>query len=133
MTDKKIRTVAAILSLVAGVIHAFYIQEHFEEWWGYGLFFLVTTIAQLAYAGVLVPDTMFARLRARWFYWTGIIGNALIVAMYGVTRTMGIPLFGPHVGEVEEVTTAGVASVVIELALIVLLTMLLRRMATKEA
>jgi hypothetical protein len=33
-------TVAA-LSLLAGLIHLWVMPEHFEEWWGYGTFFLV--------------------------------------------------------------------------------------------
>ena len=30
----------AALSLVAGLIHLWVMPEHFEEWWGYGVFFL---------------------------------------------------------------------------------------------
>ncbi len=32
-------TVAA-LSLLAALIHLWVMPEHFEEWWGYGAFFL---------------------------------------------------------------------------------------------
>jgi hypothetical protein len=31
----------AALSLIAGLIHLWVMPEHFEEWWGYGTFFLV--------------------------------------------------------------------------------------------
>jgi hypothetical protein len=39
-------TVAA-LSLIAGLIHLWVVPEHFEEWWGYGVFFLVAALAQV--------------------------------------------------------------------------------------
>ena len=32
---------AAALSLLAALIHLWAMPEHFEEWWGYGTFFLV--------------------------------------------------------------------------------------------
>ena len=32
---------AAALSLLAALIHLRVMPEHFEEWWGYGTFFLV--------------------------------------------------------------------------------------------
>jgi hypothetical protein len=38
---------AASLSLAAALIHLWVMPEHFEEWWGYGTFFLATAAAQL--------------------------------------------------------------------------------------
>ena len=38
---------AATLSLLAGLIHLWVTPEHFEEWWGYGAFFLVAGAAQI--------------------------------------------------------------------------------------
>jgi hypothetical protein len=35
---------AVALSLLAALIHLRVIPEHFEEWWGYGTFFLVCAI-----------------------------------------------------------------------------------------
>src|SRR5215217_7330059 len=37
---------AAALSLLAGLIHLWVAPEHFEEWWGYGVFFLVAGAVQ---------------------------------------------------------------------------------------
>src|ERR687884_675196 len=40
---------AAALSLLAGLIHLWVTPEHFEEWWGYGAFFLVAGAAPILY------------------------------------------------------------------------------------
>jgi hypothetical protein len=37
---------AAALSLIAALTHAWAMPEHFEEWWGYGTFFLIAAAAQ---------------------------------------------------------------------------------------
>jgi hypothetical protein len=72
--------------------------EHFEEWWGYGAFFLVAALAQALYAPLVVvwPTRIVLLL--------GIGGNLTIVVLYLLTRTVGIPLFGPGAGEVEGVS-----------------------------
>lgn len=86
---------AAALSLLAALIHLWVTPEHFEEWWGYGAFFLVAALAQVLYAPlVLVWPTRIVLL-------LGIGGNLAIVVLYLLTRTVGIPLFGPGAGEVE--------------------------------
>jgi hypothetical protein len=88
---------AAALSLLAALIHLWVTPEHFEEWWGYGAFFLVAAAAQVLYAPlVLVWPTRTVLL-------LGIGGNLAIVGLYLLTRTVGIPLFGPGAGEVEGV------------------------------
>jgi hypothetical protein len=86
---------AATLSLLAALIHLWVTPGHFEEWWGYGAFFLVAALAQVLYAPlVLVWPTRIVLLG-------GIGGNLTIVVLYLLTRTVGIPLFGPGAGEVE--------------------------------
>ena len=44
----------AALSLIAGLIHLLVMPEHFEEWWGYGTFFLVAAVAQIGYVPILL-------------------------------------------------------------------------------
>jgi hypothetical protein len=44
----------AALSLLAALIHLRVMPEHFEEWWGYGTFFLVCTVAQGLYVPILL-------------------------------------------------------------------------------
>ena len=80
---------AAALSLLAALIHLWVTPEHFEEWWGYGAFFLVAALAQALYAPLVVVWPTRIVLLA------GIAGNLAIVVLYLLTRTVGIPLFGP--------------------------------------
>ena len=119
-TRQRLLSTAALLSLVAAVIHVWVMPEHFEEWWGYGLFFLLAAAAQALYTIVLLraPTTTFLRL--------GIIGNLAIIVLWVVTRTIGIPVFGPHAGEIEEIGAIDIASKLIEVLLVILLGVLLR-------
>ncbi len=86
---------AAALSLVAALVHLWVMPEHFREWWGYGAFFLVSAVAQVLYVPLLL------RRPSRAILLLGVGGNLAIVSLYLLTRTVGIPLFGPHAGEVE--------------------------------
>jgi hypothetical protein len=108
---KPILYAAAALSLVAALIHLWVAPEHFEEWWGYGAFFLVTAAAQVHYIPLLL----------RWpngvVLLGGIAGNLAIVALYLLTRTVGVPLFGPEAGEVERVGLADVCATASELGI----------------
>lgn len=112
---------AAALSVVAGLIHLVVAPEHFEEWIGYGLFFAVATVAQLMYALLIV-----AWKPTRNLLLAGIIGNGLIIGLYLVTRTFGIPFFGPHAGHVEPIGMLDTISKIIELGLIACLGVLWR-------
>jgi hypothetical protein len=89
--------VAAVLSLLAAVIHLWVVLEHFEEWWGYGTFFVVVALAQGLYALCILHRP------GRPLLLFGVAGNLAIVILWLATRTSGIPLLGPHAGEVEEV------------------------------
>jgi len=88
---------AAALSLLAALIHLWATPEHFEEWWGYGAFFLGAALAQALYAPLVLAWP------TRMVLFGGIASNLVIVALYLLTRTVGIPLFGPGAGEVEGV------------------------------
>ena len=88
---------AAALSLLAAAIHAWVVPEHLEEWWGYGAFFLVCALAQGLYALGLL------RRPSRAFLLLGVGGNLAVVILWLATRTTGIPLLGPHAGEIEGV------------------------------
>ena len=102
---------AAALSLVAALIHVWVAPEHFEEWWGYGAFFLVTGAAQVLYIPLLLRWPNGAVLLL------SIAGNLAIVALYLLTRTVGVPLFGPEAGEVERVGLADVCATASELGI----------------
>jgi hypothetical protein len=108
----------AALSLLAGLIHLWVVPEHFEEWWGYGMFFLVAAVAQVVYVPLLL------RWPNRAILLLGIAGNSAIVLLYLLTRVVGIPLFGPEAGEVEGVGIIDVCATSSEVAIMVALGML---------
>lgn len=105
------------LSLGAAAIHLIVTPEHFQEWWGYGLFFLALAGAQASYAvGLFAPRLC----RAAWYFVLGALLNAGVIGLYVVTRTAGIPLVGPEAGEVESVGLIDVVSKVFEAAIVLL-------------
>jgi hypothetical protein len=118
---------AAALSLLAALIHLWVAPEHFEEWWGYGAFFLVAAAAQVLYAPlVLLWPTRIVLL-------LGIAGNLAIVVLYLLTRTVGIPVFGPGAGEVEGVGFIDLCATTSEVGIAVALgAALLRRSAPER-
>lgn len=117
---------AAAFSLVAALIHLRVMPEHFEEWWGYGTFFLVCAVAQVLYVPVLLrwPD--------RKVLLSGVVGNCAIVIMYVLTRTVGIPFFGPHAGDVEGIGFADVCATLSELGIAAVLGVLLLKKFSTE-
>ena len=118
---------AAVFSLLAAAIHLWTMPEHFEEWWGYGIFFLVSALVQGAYGAALL------RWSGRPLLLLGVGANLPIVVLYLVTRTVGIPFFGPHAGEVEGVGFADLSATAAELALVVaLLTVMLRGLSRER-
>ena len=117
----------ASLSLIAGLIYLWVMPEHFQEWWGYGTFFLVAALAQVAYVPLLL------RWPNRTVLVLGIVGNSAIVLLYLLTRGVGIPLFGPEAGEIEEVGIIDVCATSSEAAIVVALgALLLWRLARER-
>ncbi len=118
---------AAALSLAAALIHLWVAPEHFAEWWGYGVFFLVSALAQVLYVPLLLrwPNRMVLLL--------GVGGNLAIVLLYLLTRTAGIPIFGPEAGEVEGVGFVDVCATTSELGIVAALgALLLRGLSTER-
>src|SRR5687767_5508735 len=117
---------AAALSLLAGLLHLWVTPEHFEEWWGYGAFFVVAGAAQILYAPIVVL------LPTRIVLLGGIAGNLAIVVLYLLTRTVGIPFFGPEAGEVEGFGFVDVCATASEVGIAVALGAALLRNATPQ-
>jgi hypothetical protein len=117
---------AAALSLVAALLHRWVTPEHFEEWWGYGAFFLVAALAQALYAPLVVvwPTRIVLLL--------GIGGNLAIVVLYLLTRTVGIPFFGTEAGEVEGVSFIDLCATTSEVGIAVALGGALLRETTAD-
>ncbi|MEX2587362.1 MAG: hypothetical protein WD602_05130 [Actinomycetota bacterium] len=127
---------AAVLSIVAALVHGLNISEHLREWWGYGLFFMFAAVVQFIYGLIMLIqpwnyDPSGARRDgssfARPYYLVGIALNIPLIALYLVTRTLGIPLLGPEAGEVEAFSFAGILTIVVEAALVATLAALVRR------
>ncbi len=113
----------AALSSVAALAHVWAMPEHFEEWWGYGAFFLAVAVAQGLYGVVLLRR---GTPPGRSLLLLGIAGNLALVLLYAVTRSVGVPFFGPHAGEVEGVGMLDLSATTAELALVVALAALSR-------
>ena len=128
---------AGLLSITAAFIHSYVIPEHLSEWWGYGVFFIGTTVLQGLYGiAILLQPWRYEKdgtplisnaSYEKPLYLLGIIGNIAIMILYVITRTLGIPLFGPDAGEVERVTIAGLLSKVTEALMIACLIQLYRK------
>jgi hypothetical protein len=101
----------AALSVGAAAIHFAVIFEHFDEYVLYGAFFLVLSWAQMIWAAVVLWRP------SRPWLWLGIAGNALVIAVYVASRTVGLPI-GPDVNHPEPVGALDVVSIVLEAALI---------------
>lgn len=101
----------AALSVGAATIHFAVVFEHFAEYTLYGVFFLVISWAQLIWPAVLLWRP------SRLWLWLGIAGNAVVIAAYVASRTIGLP-FGPDLHHSESVGALDVVSCILEFALI---------------
>jgi hypothetical protein len=106
---RQIERLVGVCVIVSGSVHGLVTQQHFQEWWGYGVFFLATAICLVGYGLALVTDAIDPRYMPgdvnrvrRVMYAVGAIGIVGILGLYLVTRSTGIPL-GPGSGSVESV------------------------------
>jgi hypothetical protein len=102
----------ASASAGAAAIHFAVIAEHFEEWWGFGLFFVMSAVAQLVWAMLVVM------WRSGLLIWLGVVGNAAIVVLWLVTRTLGT-LVGPEPATPEPISVADSVAATFELTIVV--------------
>lgn len=101
----------AMLSVAAGVIHAVAMVDHFDHYWLYGVFFLVITYAQALW-GIWV----YRHPQSRRVLAAGAAGNLAIVAVWIVSRTVGVPV-GPDTWSPERIGAMDVVATVDQLAL----------------
>jgi hypothetical protein len=144
MTSSQVRTAgspslvrwAVILTVAASLIHGLNVKEHLAEWWGYGFFFLFAAAAQFVYGLILIVQPWNydqtggrrdGRRYARHFYRAGIAANVFLIGLYLLTRTVGVPFFGPAAGTTEPFTPVGVATKLVEAGLVAVLVTLVRR------
>ena len=98
-------------SVGAAAIHFAVMFEHFAEYTLYGVFFLVVAWAQMIWAAVVLwrPSRLWLSL--------GIVGNALVLAVYVASRAVGLPV-GPDAGHPEPFGGLDGVSAFLEFALI---------------
>lgn len=127
---------AAGLSFAAAFVHMLVVNEHFTQWWAYGVFFMLASMAQGGYGFFIAMTPLLhgETILQRWppaalhlFYQAGILANLGLVLVYVLSRTTGIPFLGPGGRTVEPWDPLGVATKGVEVALIVVLVLLLRR------
>jgi len=112
--------VAAALSGVAALVHVAVCPEHFREGVVYGVFFAVAAGCQLGWSALV-------SMRYRtWLASAGLAGNASIVLLWMVTRTVGIPL-GPEAGEVERFGVLDLLCGACEIGVVVLCALAIRQ------
>ena len=100
--------IAAAAAAGSALVHFAVAPEHFAEWWGFGLFFVLCAEVQLGWALLL------GRIRTNRMLAVGIGGSLSLVAVWALSRTTGLP-FGPEPGVPEEIGVPDVVSVVLEL------------------
>ena len=104
---------AAVLSAAAGAVHLGYAPHHLSEDWAHGWFFVIVGAAQIAFAVVVV-----ARPRP-WVWRSALVLNALIVATWAVSRTVGLP-FGPEALRTEDPSAPDIVCSLLEAGIVVL-------------
>lgn len=136
-SDLVVVRAAITLSMLAGLIHTSVTGEHFDEGVVYGVFFIITSLAQFLFGAFLLFEagsagTLAGRNARRnvLLLWTGILGNLFLIALYFYTRLIGVPV-GPHPPGPEPFEAPGVITKITETLLVVSLFELLRR--TKRA
>jgi hypothetical protein len=81
-----------IIILVAGVswaaafVHGAVTSAHFAEYWLFGLFFAVLAMLQFGWGAWIYQEPRAGRL------WLGAIGNLLVVLLWILSRTVGLPV-----------------------------------------
>jgi hypothetical protein len=126
MGHRAARRLAAFGLVGAALIHAAVAPEHFAEATSFGLFFSISAIAQLAFAALIVAAPSRPLLQA------AVVGSLAIVALWAMTRTVGLPV-GPEPGEAESVGSLDLAAGACELLTAVGAALALRRRDSSPA
>jgi hypothetical protein len=102
---------AAALSIGAAAIHAVVVPSHLAEDRLYGAFFVASSAAQIgwAVAVVLRPHRLVLEV--------GALGNAAVLALWALTRTLGVPL-GVYAGQREAIGLLDTTCAALELGIV---------------
>jgi hypothetical protein len=103
---------AGLATVGAAAVHFVVMPTHFEESSLYGVFFLVTASVQVSWSLAVLARPSRPLLAA------GAAGNLAVLALWLVSRTVGIPL-GPGAGEVESVGGLDILATALEAVVVV--------------
>lgn len=109
---------AALLSAGAAAIHASAAGPHFAEHLIVGALFVVTALAQAAWAALVLTAPSWPLLAA------GVVGNLGVVAAWAMSRTVGLPLL-PGARVPEPIGALDLAATGFEIALVAACVLLL--------
>lgn len=115
-----VRSALGALLAAAGVIHLVMVPSHWGESGVEGPGFMLAGWLQIALAVALL------RRPARWMLQLSVLSNVVLVAVWAVSRTAGLP-FGQHAGHAETVSVVDGTTVGLELAAVALALGLLLR------
>lgn len=121
-----LRATAVAGLLGAELIHWSVIDVHAREWAAAGFFFTAVAIVEV----ILAIAVGISRRRA-WL-WLALATSAATLAVWAVTRTVGLP-FGPAAGQPEAVGRADVVAALLELLTAAVIAGLLRAPAALSA
>jgi hypothetical protein len=107
----QLRLALSVVSLGAAAIHFSVFGEHFRDYVPFGLFFAAVAWFQAMWAVGIVA------VPSRWVLNGGLQGSLVVVAVWVVSRTWGVPL-GPEAGRPEPASSLDLAATALE-ALIV--------------
>ena len=91
----------------SALIHFAVAPEHFAEWWGFGLFFVVCGEVQIGWVLLL------GRFHSRRMPAIGVAGSVFLLLVWALSRTTGLP-FGPTPGIPEPVSLPDLVSALLE-------------------
>jgi hypothetical protein len=107
-----VRWLLAACSVGAAALHFAYTPSHLAEYWLYGIFFLGLAWSQTLWAMGVVSRPW------RWLLIVGIAANAAVIAVWVLSRTVGIWI-GPNATVSEAATYPDILATVLEAMIVV--------------
>lgn len=101
--DGLVQVTVAVVTAGAALIHFVVIQEHWEEYWLFGLFFAVVGCLQTLGAFVVLARP------SREAYGAIALGSMALIALWWWSRVVGMPI-GPDRGMLEEARLIDIVS-----------------------
>lgn len=117
--ERVARLAAAVLAVVAGLLHLAQVRTHFDEDWSFGAFFIVVGLLQLV-GGLYLVRPIGPRGLVRGVAVFGIAGSLATIGIWAASRAVGLP-FGAEPGDRETIGLADAAAGLFEVFTAVLL------------